>query len=205
MDPTGEVAALALARENWLPPLGSGAEGKRRFAMTARKKSGRKQPARKARTRRSATLTQLEHELPPTLREYAKRVRRRLNQLEKQIEKAQVQARRRGARLLREASHELGKLHVGGEAGWRRLATSYRRELVALLRRLEKGVAPPAPRKPARKAAVRKATTRGRASARGALEPAGERTASPPPAGEPAGEPQSTGAEESPAEPGHSM
>ncbi len=172
--------------------------------MTARKKTGRKQPARKARTRRSATLTRLEHELPPTLREYAKQVRRRLDQLEKQIEKAQVQARRRAARLLREASHELGKLHVGGEAGWRRQAASYRRELVALLRRLEKGVAPPAPRKPARKTAVRKAATRGRASARGALEPAGERAASPPPAGELAGEPRSTGAEKSPAEPGHS-
>ena len=47
-----------------------------------RKKAGRKRPARKARTRRSATLTRLELELPATLREYAKQVRRRLNQLE---------------------------------------------------------------------------------------------------------------------------
>ena len=146
-----------------------------------RKKAGRKRPARKARTRRSATLTRLELELPATLREYAKQVRRRLNQLEKQIEKAQAQARRRATRLLREASHELGKLHVGGETGWRKLAAPYRRELVALLRRLEKAVAPPAPRKPARKAAARKSTARGRASARGALEPAGERPASPGP------------------------
>ena len=170
-----------------------------------RKKPGRKQPARKARTRRSATLTRLEYEPPPTLREYAKQVRRRLNQLEKQIEKARVQVRRRATRLLREASHELGKLHVGGEAGWRGLAAPYRRDLVALLRRLEKALAPPAPRKPVRKAAARKSTTRGRVSPRGALEPAGERPASPPPAGKPAGEPQSTRAEESPAEPGHSM
>jgi hypothetical protein len=50
---------------------------------------------------------------------------------------------------------------VAGEAGWRKLGASYQKDLVALLKRLEKALAPPAARKPARKkkaAAPRSAT-----------------------------------------------
>lgn len=128
--------------------------------MAARKKAARKKATRStARTGRGrlglgAALGRIE--LPPTLRDYAQQVRSRLDRLERQITQAQVDVRRRAARLLREASHQLGRLEAEGEAGWRRLATPYRRQLVDLLRRLERAVAP----QPARRSAARKATQR---------------------------------------------
>jgi hypothetical protein len=96
-------------------------------------------------------------ELPPTLRDYARQVRSRLDGLERELTRTSVDVRRRAARLLREASHQLGRLEAEGEAGWRRLATPYRRQLVDLLRRLEKAVAPQRPRA---RSAARKATGR---------------------------------------------
>ena len=97
-------------------------------------------------------------ELPPTLRAYASQVRKRLDVLERELARAQVGVRRQAARMLREASHQLGKLEAEGEAGWRRLAAPYRSELIALLRRLENALAPPAARKrSARKPRARKA------------------------------------------------
>ena len=105
--------------------------------------AARKSSARKAAPRRSV----FDFELPPTLRAYASEVRKRLDALERELARAQVDVRRQAARVLREASQQLGKLEAEGEAGWRRLAAPYRKELVTLLRRLEKALAPPAPRK----------------------------------------------------------
>ena len=105
--------------------------------------AARKSSARKAAPRRSV----FDFELPPTLRAYASEVRKRLDAIERELARAQGDARRQAARVLREASQQLGKLEAQGEAGWRRLAAPYRKELVALLRRLEKALAPPAPRK----------------------------------------------------------
>ena len=106
-----------------------------------------------AKRRRVATtrLARLEGQLPPTLREFASVLRKRLDNLERDVTKAQLEARRRAARLLREASHQLGRLEVAGEAGWRKLGASYQKDLVALLKRLEKALVPSAARKPARK------------------------------------------------------
>jgi hypothetical protein len=127
--------------------------------------AARKKAARKKATRRKATPTGRlgigaalgRIELPPTLRDYARQVRSRLDGLERQLTRASVDVRRRTARLLREASHQLGRLEAEGEAGWRRLATPYRRQLVDLLRRLEKAVAP---QKARASSAARKATQR---------------------------------------------
>lgn len=119
--------------------------------MTAR--SSRKKNTAKGRSRRANPLTRLEGQLPPTLREYAGELRKRLDRLERDVTRAQLEARRRAAKLLREASQQLGRLEVAGEAGWRKLGASYQKELVALLKRLEKALAPPA-RKPARKKAA---------------------------------------------------
>jgi len=104
-------------------------------------------------------LARLEGQLPPTLREFASVLRKRLDNLERDVTKAQLEARRRAARLLREASHQLGRLEVAGEAGWRKLGASYQKDLVALLKRLEKALLPPAARKtaPKKKAARRRA------------------------------------------------
>jgi hypothetical protein len=120
--------------------------------MTAR--SSRKKNTAKSRSRRGNPLARLEGQLPPTLREYAGELRKRLDRLERDVTKAQLEARRRAAKLLREASQQLGRLEVAGEAGWRKLGASYQKELVALLKRLEKALAPPAARKPARKKAA---------------------------------------------------
>lgn len=122
--------------------------------MTARS-SAKKNTAR-GRGRRSNPLSRLQGQLPATLREFAAELRKRLDRLERDVTRAQIEARRRAARLLRDASHQLGRLEVAGEAGWRKLGASYQKELVALLKRLEKALAPPAARKPARKPARKK-------------------------------------------------
>ena len=123
--------------------------------MTARRSSAKKNTG-KGRSRRPNRLARLGGQLPPTLREYASELRKRLDRLERDVTKAQIEARRRAAKLLREASQQLGRLEVAGEAGWRKLGASYQKELVALLKRLEKALAPPAARKPARKKAAAK-------------------------------------------------
>ena len=105
----------------------------------------------KRRSRGATRLARLEGQLPPTLREFASELRKRLDSLERDVTNAQLEARRRTASLLREASQQLGRLEVSGEAGWRKLGASYQKELIALLKRLEKALAPPAARKPARK------------------------------------------------------
>ena len=117
--------------------------------MSAR--SSVKNNTARSRRRRSSPLSRLEGQLPATLREYAAELRKRLDRLERDITRAQLEARRRAARLLREASRQLGRLEVAGEAGWRKLGASYQKELIALLKRLEKALAPSAARKPARK------------------------------------------------------
>lgn len=131
--------------------------------MAARKKASSRRKASSRKTSRKtglagglgAALGRLD--LPPTFREYAKQVRGRLDGLERELSRASVDVRRRAARLLREASHQLGKLEAEGEAGWRRLTAPYRRQLVDLLRRLERALAPPKARRPS---AARKATRR---------------------------------------------
>ncbi len=141
----------------------------------ARKKTARRKAA--ARRRGTSTLDRLERELPATLRDFAGQIRAQLGALEKQVERTSLDTRRRAARLLREGSHQLGRLEANGEGGWRRLADPYRRELVRLLKRLEKAVAPVARARRTKTAARR--TTRRVASA-----PTARRvpTAAPPPA-----------------------
>jgi tRNA(Ile)-lysidine synthase TilS/MesJ len=114
--------------------------------MAARKTGARTRP-----------FQRLEQELPRNLREFRNLVRKQLNQLEREVEKAERQTRRRAARLLREASHQLGRLEARGESGWRQLAAPYRRELIRLLGRCERAVAP-APRR--KKASRKKVTAR---------------------------------------------
>jgi hypothetical protein len=129
---------------------------------SARKASPRTASARKSGSRRDAgsggrlgaALSRFE--LPPTLHDYAAQVTDRLDGLEREVTRTSTDVRRRAARLIREASHQLGRLEEKGEAGWRRLTRPYRRQLVDLLGRLEKAVAP----RPARKKASRKAVRR---------------------------------------------
>ena len=106
----------------------------------------------------TSTVKRIEEELPPELRQYVKRMRQGLSRLEKQLASAQESARRGLAHLLREASHQLGRVEALGEREWRKRATQARRDAVKLLRRLEKTIEPRSAgrsrRKPAKRAAV---------------------------------------------------
>jgi hypothetical protein len=93
--------------------------------------------------KQKSTLARLEDELPANLRDYAKQVHKQLNTLERDLERAIPQARRRTARLIREASHKLGAWEERGQKEWRARAESMTTDARKLLRKLEKSVAPP--------------------------------------------------------------
>ena len=128
--------------------------------MTARKKTaGKTQKKRAAKARKNKTaLDRIQDELPANLRDYAKQVRRQLNALERQLERAIPQARRRTARLIREASHNLGVAEARGEKEWRDRAAHMTKDAQKLLRKLGRAVAPP-PAAPKKKKAARKKAT----------------------------------------------
>ena len=129
--------------------------------MAAKKKATKKKAAkRKTAKRKTATgaLARIEAELPKTLRGYVKEIEKRLNSLEKDIEKAGATARRSSAKLLRDASRTIGAWEQQGEAAWRR----GRREAAALMHKLEKSVTPA--RKPKKKKAAKKKTAKKKAT-----------------------------------------
>ena len=123
------------------------------MAARRRKKAVRKAGRRKATRRAEVALTRLEQDLPPNLKEFSRQVKRRLGALEVEIQRAQANPRREAARLLREASHTLGRIEAEGERRWRKLTAPARREALRLLRRLEGALATPR-RKTARRRAV---------------------------------------------------
>ena len=111
---------------------------------TTRKKAARPAARRKTagkRTARRAALGGLEVELPANLRAFQRDMTRRIRRLEASIARARKETRLRLAKLLSEASRQLGWLEAMGERAWHRLSASYRRELLRLLRRLERAVA----------------------------------------------------------------
>ena len=113
--------------------------------------------ARKRKKAATGAVARLEEELPKTLREYSRKVRKELTRIERDVEKVTAATRKRGIKLFREGSYELGRLEHQGEKAWQRLTTPYRRKAVSLLKQLEKSVAPPARR---RKKATKKKVTK---------------------------------------------
>lgn len=147
--------------------------------MTARKTGSRKKSTRKKKTRKKSSgrkrggssksaLQRIEDELPKDLKSYSRRVRRGLSQLEKEIEGAGRDARKRWTRLLRDVSHQLGTIEAKGEKEFRRRTTKVRRDAVKVLKRLEKAIAPPRSRKKkaSKKKARKKKATRKKKSTR---------------------------------------
>ena len=112
------------------------------------KTSPKKSTTALARARTSAALDRLERELPPTLRDYSRRVRSQLGKLEQQIDRTQARYRRQAVRLLREGSHRLGGLEALGERGWRELSERARKEILNVLRRLERALETAGTQKP---------------------------------------------------------
>jgi len=115
--------------------------------VTAKKTNARKTTVRKAKRRKTARgparsrLARVEQELPSDLREFARRVRAGLSTIERDLDQVQARTRRQGARLLREASHALGRFEAEGERRGRKLTRPARREALRLLRRLESALA----------------------------------------------------------------
>jgi hypothetical protein len=120
--------------------------------------AGAARAARRARAQVDRSVRRLEAQLPPTLAQFTKQVRGCLGQLETRIEKAGAPYRRRWTRLLREASHRLGRFEAEGEARWQRLTDVARRDALGVLRRLEKEVAPVARRRPAQRSGGRRSS-----------------------------------------------
>jgi hypothetical protein len=139
----------------------------------APKKAARKRTAKTAAPKRSAVASRIEQEFPATLGDFSRRVRRQLNALERNIEKTEWRYRRQATRALRDASHQLGKFEARGERAWKKLTAQARREVLTVLRRVERAVEGPKP-KPKKKAAAkrspRKTATRRRP---GSLESSG--------------------------------
>lgn len=128
----------------------------------ARKKTAKRPTARRKgpAKRKARGIERLELELPPTLAQFARRMRTRLARLEREIERAEVRYRKTFTKLLREGSHQLGRYEALGEKRWKELTTQTRRDIAKVLRRIEKAIAPPPQRrKPAaRKSGARKRT-----------------------------------------------
>lgn len=112
--------------------------------MTARKSSTARKPRARAAGRRNVmrTIARVERELPPTLAQFSRRMRRGLGDLEQSVERAAAPARREIARALREASHALGRFETEGARAWRSLTHEARRDAIAALRRLERALEP---------------------------------------------------------------
>lgn len=137
-----------------------------------KKSSSKKSATAIARARTSAVLDRLERELPPTLRDYSRRVRQQLGKLEQEIGRTQARYRRQAVRLLREGSHRLGSLEALGERGWRKLSERTRKEILNILRRLEHAVETAGTQKPTRrKKTAGKAKRKTRARPRMATSP----------------------------------
>ena len=131
----------------------------------APKKAARKKTAKTTARKPSSAASRMEQEFPATLGDFSRRVRRQLNALERNIEKTEWRYRRQATRALRDASHQLGKFEARGERAWKKLTTQARREVLTVLRRVERAVEGPKPKKKAAaKGSSRKSATRRRPS-----------------------------------------
>jgi len=124
----------------------------------ARKATGRARS--KAPKRPAGKSAAAPADLPDRLRDFSKELRSQLLKVERELVSAQAGYRRRAARLLREGSVELGRLEAKGEREWQRLGERARRDVVSILRRIEKLLGPASGRKSAAGATkvARKAT-----------------------------------------------
>jgi len=110
---------------------------------TARKKATKKKATKKkaARKKKAAKRTSIDlvgSALPKSLKAFGRQCRRDLSAIEKQIEIAGKDTRRSLARIVRDASHQLGTLEARGEREWRTLSRNAKRDVERVLRRVQK-------------------------------------------------------------------
>ena len=109
------------------------------MAAKAKKKVVRKKKAasKKRKTRRTG-VDLVGEELPKSLKAFGRQLRRDLNAVEKQIEIATKDTRRSLARVVRDASHQLGALEARGQREWRSLSRNAERDIEKVLKRVRK-------------------------------------------------------------------
>lgn len=116
--------------------------------MAAKKKAKRKVAKKKAAPRkkkasakkaaRKAAAKLVGSELPKSLKAFGAHLRRDLNAIEKQIEIATKDTRRGLARIVRDASHQLGVLETRGEREWRKLSRNAEKDVKKIVKRVQK-------------------------------------------------------------------
>jgi hypothetical protein len=114
-----------------------------RKKTASRKKASKKKASRKKTTKgkKSAKRSAFDFagiELPKSLKALGRQVRRDLNSIEKQIEVCGKDTRRSLARVVRDASHQLGLLEARGEREWRSLSRNSKRDVERVMRRVRK-------------------------------------------------------------------
>jgi hypothetical protein len=117
--------------------------GKRKAAKkkATKKKAGKRKATKKKTARRgkkSARVDLVGSELPKSLKAFGKQLRRDLSEIEKRIETAGKEARRGLARVVRDASHQLGKLEARGEREWRSLSKKAQGDVDKVAKRVRK-------------------------------------------------------------------
>lgn len=118
------------------------AKKKARKAKAAKKKTGTaKRKAGKKKAARKASGDLVGAQLPKSLKAFGTQLRRDLNAIEKQIEVATKDSRRSLARIVRDASHQLGVLETRGAREWRKLSRNAERDLKRIMSRVKKATA----------------------------------------------------------------
>jgi len=117
---------------------------------TRRKTTAKKNVSRTTRRKASVSrLGRLTKDLPPTLRDFAKQVRARLNRLEQRIDRVQVTYRNQVAHLIRVASHRIDQAEpVRKQVIRKALFTSVRPDPRQRLRTVPHWRDMPGPRRP---------------------------------------------------------
>lgn len=109
----------------------------------ATKKATNKKAARKTTAKKAARRSRIDligSQLPNSLKAFGRQIRRDLVTLEKQLEVCGKDTRRSLARIVRDASHQLGVLEARGEREWRALSKNAKRDIEGVVKRIRKAV-----------------------------------------------------------------
>jgi hypothetical protein len=104
----------------------------------SKKKAAKKKTARKKKAAKRSRIEFIGDELPKSLKAFGRQLRRDLTAVEKQIEVCGKDTRRSLARIVRDASHQLGTLEARGQREWRTLSRNAKRDVERVVRRVQK-------------------------------------------------------------------
>ena len=104
----------------------------RKKATTTRKRTPRKKA--------TGARALMGDELPKSLAAFSRQLKRDLTRIERQIVSARKETRRSLARIIRDASHQLGVLETRGQKEWRSLSRNARREIERVVGRVREAL-----------------------------------------------------------------